>query len=186
MRGNHLVREARRRAHLTQAELARRRASRTKWLPRMGNIIADLRYYEAGVSCSRSAGSSGIPEVPVATESTPTHGRVVVSLIVDDCCPLRVGRAGRRTEDRGPWCRPTGAIVAKRRCLPSCGSSTLPGFGLRMQLAPYDDHDEVLRGLEQHRSPEEPMAWESYQPARVAKDGEAVSAALRARRKAKV
>ena len=60
------------------------------------------------------------------------------------------------------------------------------GFELDMQLAPYDDQDDVLRELEQHRSPEEPMAWESYQPARVAKDGEAVSAALRARRKANV
>src|SRR5674476_576394 len=68
----------------------------------MGNIIADLRYCETEVLCGRSAGSSGIPEDPVATESTPTHGRVVVSLIVDDCCPLpagRPGRTGRRTED---------------------------------------------------------------------------------------
>src|SRR5674476_1004344 len=42
----------------------------------MGNIIADLRYCETEVLCGRSAGSSGIPEDPVATESTPTHGRV--------------------------------------------------------------------------------------------------------------
>jgi len=55
-----------------------------------------------------------------------------------------------------------------------------------MQLAPYDDHDEVLRELEQHRSPEEHQAWESYPLARVAKDGEGVSAALRARKKVNV
>jgi transcriptional regulator with XRE-family HTH domain len=56
------------------------------------------------------------------------------------------------------------------------------GFELRMQLAPYDDHDDVLRELEQHRSPEERQAWETYQSARVAKDEAAVSAALRVRR----
>ena len=56
------------------------------------------------------------------------------------------------------------------------------GFELRMHLAPYDDHDDVLRELETHRSPEERQAWESYQSARVAKDGEAVSAALRTRK----
>jgi hypothetical protein len=60
------------------------------------------------------------------------------------------------------------------------------GFELRMQLAPYDDHDDVLRELEQHRFPEERQAWEGYQAARVAKDGAALSAALRARKKAKV
>jgi hypothetical protein len=39
-----------------------------------------------------------------------------------------------------------------------------------MQLAPYDNHDDVLREQEQHRSPEERQAWEDYQGARVAKD----------------
>jgi transcriptional regulator with XRE-family HTH domain len=57
------------------------------------------------------------------------------------------------------------------------------GFELRMHLAPYDDHDDVLRELEQHRSPEERQVWEGYQAARVAKDRTAVSAALRARKK---
>lgn len=56
------------------------------------------------------------------------------------------------------------------------------GFELRMHLAPYDDHDDILRELEQHRSPEERRAWENYQSARVAKDGEAVSAARRVRK----
>ena len=56
------------------------------------------------------------------------------------------------------------------------------GFELHMQLAPYDDHDDVLRELEQHRSPEERQAWEDYQRTRVAKDRAAVSVALRARK----
>jgi transcriptional regulator with XRE-family HTH domain len=56
------------------------------------------------------------------------------------------------------------------------------GFELRMHLAPYDDHDDVLRELEQHRSPEERRTWETYQSARVAKDEKAVSAALRAQK----
>ena len=60
------------------------------------------------------------------------------------------------------------------------------GFELHMQLAPYDDHDDVLRELEQHRSPEERQKWEDYQRARVAKDRAAVSAALRARKTTKV
>jgi len=60
------------------------------------------------------------------------------------------------------------------------------GFELHMQLAPYDDHDDVLRELEQHRSPEERQAWEDYQRARVAKDRAAVSAALRARKTTEV
>lgn len=60
------------------------------------------------------------------------------------------------------------------------------GFELHMELAPYDDHDDVLRELEQHRSPEERQAWEDYQGARVAKDRAAVSAALRARKTTRV
>jgi transcriptional regulator with XRE-family HTH domain len=60
------------------------------------------------------------------------------------------------------------------------------GFELRMQLAPYDDHDDVLRELEQHRPSGERQAWERYQATRVAKDRAAVSAALRARRKTQV
>ncbi|HEX3842245.1 MAG TPA: helix-turn-helix transcriptional regulator [Acidimicrobiales bacterium] len=56
------------------------------------------------------------------------------------------------------------------------------GFDLQMRLAPYDDHDDVLRDLEQHRSPEERQAWETYQAERVAKDDKAVSAALRVRK----
>ena len=60
------------------------------------------------------------------------------------------------------------------------------GFELRLQLAPYDDHDDVLRELEQRRSPEERQAWEGYQAKRVAKDRAAVSAALRARKNTKV
>jgi hypothetical protein len=60
------------------------------------------------------------------------------------------------------------------------------GFELRMQLAPYDDHDDVLRELEAHRSPEERKSWENYQATRVAKDRAAVSVALRARKKTKV
>lgn len=67
------------------------------------------------------------------------------------------------------------------------------GFDLRMHLAPSDDHNDVLRGLEQHpagleqrRFPEERHAWQGYQAARVAKDGAAVSSALRARKKARV
>ncbi len=60
------------------------------------------------------------------------------------------------------------------------------GFELRMQLAPYDDHDDVLRELEAHRSPEDRRSWEDYQATRVAKDRAAVSVALRARKKAKV
>ena len=59
------------------------------------------------------------------------------------------------------------------------------GFELHMQLAPYDDHDDVLRELEQHRSPEERQAWEDYQGVRVAKDRATVSAALRARKPTK-
>jgi len=55
-----------------------------------------------------------------------------------------------------------------------------------MQLAPYDDHDDVLREMEAHRSPEERQAWDDYQATRVAKDRAAVSAALRARKKSKV
>jgi hypothetical protein len=55
-----------------------------------------------------------------------------------------------------------------------------------MRLAPYDDHGDVLRELEQHRSPEEHQPWTSYQSARVANDGEGVSAALRARKKVNV
>jgi transcriptional regulator with XRE-family HTH domain len=60
------------------------------------------------------------------------------------------------------------------------------GFELRIQLAPYDDHDDVLQELEQHRTAGERQAWEGYQGARVAKDRQAVSAALRARKKTKV
>ena len=60
------------------------------------------------------------------------------------------------------------------------------GFELRMGLAPYDDHDDVLRELEQHRPSGEREAWEGYQATRVAKDRAAVSAALRARRKTQV
>ena len=60
------------------------------------------------------------------------------------------------------------------------------GFELRIQLAPYDDHDDVLRELEAHRSPEERKSWEDYQATRVAKDRAVVSVALRARKKAKV
>lgn len=60
------------------------------------------------------------------------------------------------------------------------------GFELRLQLAPYDDHDDVLRELEQHRPSKERQAWEGYQATRVAKDRAAVSAALRARKKTKV
>jgi hypothetical protein len=40
------------------------------------------------------------------------------------------------------------------------------GFELHMQLAPYDNHDDVLREQEQHRSPEERQAWEDYKGAR--------------------
>jgi transcriptional regulator with XRE-family HTH domain len=57
------------------------------------------------------------------------------------------------------------------------------GFELRMQLAPYDDHDDVLRELEEHRPLGERQAWEGYQATRVAKDRAAVSAALRARKR---
>lgn len=60
------------------------------------------------------------------------------------------------------------------------------GFELRMQLAPYEDHDDVLRELEQHRPSEERQAWESYQAARVAKDRAAVPSALRTRKTTKV
>src|SRR5665811_2279650 len=59
------------------------------------------------------------------------------------------------------------------------------GCQLHMQLAPYDDHDDVLRELEQHRSPEQRQTWEDYQRARVAKDRATVSAALRARKQTK-
>ena len=55
-----------------------------------------------------------------------------------------------------------------------------------MHLAPYDDHDDVLRELEQHRPLDERQEWEGYQAARGAKDGAAVSAALKARKKAPV
>jgi len=57
------------------------------------------------------------------------------------------------------------------------------GFELRMQLAPHDDHDDVLRELEEHRPSGERQAWEGYQATRVAKDRAAVSAALRARKR---
>jgi transcriptional regulator with XRE-family HTH domain len=57
------------------------------------------------------------------------------------------------------------------------------GFELRMQLAPYDAHDDVLRELEEHRPSGERQAWEGYQATRVAKDRAAVSAALRARKR---
>jgi Transposase IS200 like len=40
------------------------------------------------------------------------------------------------------------------------------GFELHMQLAPYDNHEDVLREQEQHRSPEERQAWEDYKGAR--------------------
>ena len=60
------------------------------------------------------------------------------------------------------------------------------GFELRMQLVPYDDHDDVLRELEQHRPSAEREAWDRYQVVRVAKDRAAVSAALRARKWTKV
>jgi transcriptional regulator with XRE-family HTH domain len=59
------------------------------------------------------------------------------------------------------------------------------GFELRMQLAPYDDHDDVLRELEGHRPARERQAWEGYQATRVARDRTAVSAALRARKRTK-
>ena len=55
----------------------------------------------------------------------------------------------------------------------------------RTMVSAYE-HDDVLRELEQHRSPEERQAWEDYQGARVAKDRAAVSAALRARKTTKV
>ena len=60
------------------------------------------------------------------------------------------------------------------------------GFELRMQLVPYDDHDDVLRELEQHRPSAEREAWDRYQVVRVAKDRAAVAAALRARKRTKV
>ena len=60
------------------------------------------------------------------------------------------------------------------------------GFELRMQLAPDEDHDDVLRELKQYRPSDERRAWESYQTTRVAKDRAAVSAALRTRRTARV
>ena len=60
------------------------------------------------------------------------------------------------------------------------------GFELRMELAPYEDHDDVLRELEQHRPSEERQAWESYQTTRVTKDHAAVSVALRTRKTPKV
>jgi Helix-turn-helix. len=60
------------------------------------------------------------------------------------------------------------------------------GFELLMGLAPYDDHDDVLRELEQHRPSGEREAWEGYQATRVAEDRAAVSEALRARKKTKV
>lgn len=60
------------------------------------------------------------------------------------------------------------------------------GFELRMHLAPHDDHDDVLRELERHRSPEERQAWETYQSQRVATDRAAVAASQRQRRKTKL
>jgi transcriptional regulator with XRE-family HTH domain len=60
------------------------------------------------------------------------------------------------------------------------------GFELRIELVPYDDHDDVLRELERHRPSEERQEWERYQATRVAKDRAAVSAALRTRKKTKV
>jgi hypothetical protein len=60
------------------------------------------------------------------------------------------------------------------------------GFELLMGLAPYDDHDDVLRELEQHRPSGEREAWEGYQATRVAEDRAAVSEALRARKLTKV
>lgn len=57
------------------------------------------------------------------------------------------------------------------------------GYELRMHLEPYDDHDDVLRDLEERLSPEEREGWESYQATRVAKDRAGVDAARRSRRK---
>jgi hypothetical protein len=51
-----------------------------------------------------------------------------------------------------------------------------------MHLEPHDDHDEVLRDLEERLSPEERERWESYQATRVAKDRVAVETARRSRR----
>jgi hypothetical protein len=56
------------------------------------------------------------------------------------------------------------------------------GYELRMHLEPDDDHDEVLRDLEERLSPEERERWESYQATRVAKDRVAVDTARRSRR----
>jgi hypothetical protein len=55
----------------------------------------------------------------------PTRVRVVVSLSVDDCCPLRVGRAGRRTEGRG--------VGLRARSSPS-DAACLDALGLRLDI----------------------------------------------------
>jgi transcriptional regulator with XRE-family HTH domain len=53
------------------------------------------------------------------------------------------------------------------------------GFGLRLELIPYDDHDDVLRELDEHRSLTDRQAWASYQSDRFAADRAAVAAATR-------
>ena len=57
------------------------------------------------------------------------------------------------------------------------------GFELRMHVVPYDNHDDVLRELEQHRPSAEREAWDRYQVARVAKDRAVVAATLRERKR---
>ena len=53
------------------------------------------------------------------------------------------------------------------------------GYELRLHLEPYDDHDDVLAALEQHRSEVDRERWETYQTARVARDRASTAAALR-------
>ena len=53
------------------------------------------------------------------------------------------------------------------------------GFELRMHLAPYDDHDDVLRELEDRRPSQDRVAWESYQSERVAADRAALAGSRR-------
>jgi transcriptional regulator with XRE-family HTH domain len=60
------------------------------------------------------------------------------------------------------------------------------GYELRMHLDPYDDHDDVLRDLEERLSPEERQRWASYQETRVAKDRAAVDAAAGRHRRSKL
>lgn len=56
------------------------------------------------------------------------------------------------------------------------------GYELRMHLAPYDDHDDVLAERFKQWPAEKQEAWETYQRTRIAEARQAVEGYRRARR----